>query len=293
MKDLRKAVLIIVLVLSSISQMNAKEWKIGVLAKRGAKKAMTKWKATANYLSQTIPGESFQIIPLDFAKVGQATANNSIDFILTNSSYYVELKNKHGVQAIVTLINSRQGQALKKFGGVIFTKANSPINSLSDIKGKNFMGVSEASFGGFQMGMRLLKDNGIDRNDFASLKFGKKHDNVVLSVLNGVVEVGTVRTDTIERMEKEGKIKLSDLKIINKQSTSFPFVCSTRLYPEWPLSKLKNTPDEIAQKVATELLKIKKTDDSAVKAHIIGWSAPMDYSAVDSCSKLLKIGFYK
>ena len=53
---------------------------------------------------------------------------------------------------------------------------------------------------------------------------------------NMVRPAGTVRTDTMERMEAEGKIKISDFKIINQMKDNFPFVHSTPLYPEWPIA---------------------------------------------------------
>ena len=41
----------------------ASDYKIGVLAKRGAAKAMKKWGATADYLNKKLPGDTFTIVP--------------------------------------------------------------------------------------------------------------------------------------------------------------------------------------------------------------------------------------
>ena len=40
--------------------------KIGVLAKNGPVKAMTKWQATGDYLTAKLAGKKFEIVPLDF-----------------------------------------------------------------------------------------------------------------------------------------------------------------------------------------------------------------------------------
>ncbi|NOX25447.1 MAG: phosphate/phosphite/phosphonate ABC transporter substrate-binding protein [Deltaproteobacteria bacterium] len=264
--------------------------KIGVLAKRGAPKAMQKWGPTAAYLSQKL-GDKVVIIPLKFTAIEPMVKNARIDFLLANSAFYVGMEKKYQAKAVATLINSRQGKALKTFGGVIIVTKNSPINSLSDIKGKKFMLVKFSSFGGSQMAWRLFVDNGINpRTDFASLIEGKKHDNVVLAVEHGVVDAGTIRSDTLERMQAEGKIKISDFKIIHQIKDGFPFVHSTRLYPEWPMAALRATSPALAKKMGTALRAMSADSQAAKAAKIVGWSNAADYSSVRECLKTIKYG---
>lgn len=272
----------------------AADVKIGVLAKNGPAKALQKWAATGEYLSKKL-GKSVEIVPLDFDKVNPAIEANDVDFFLINSSMFVTAKVKYGATAIATMINSRQGQSLDSFGGVIFTTAyNDSINSIADLKGKTFMAVKKSSFGGWQMAYKTLKDQGIDPfTDFAKIDFAGKHDNVVYAVQNEEAQAGTVRTDTLERMAASGAIAMEDFKIINKQSSTFPFVYSTTLYPEWPLAKTAATSDALAQEVTAALKEIKKDDAAAVKAKIIGWVAPLDYNPVEELQKTLSIGAYK
>ncbi|MCB0281238.1 MAG: phosphate/phosphite/phosphonate ABC transporter substrate-binding protein [Calditrichae bacterium] len=270
-----------------LSHTNAQEsFKIGVLAKRGAANCMKQWSATADYLSQKLPGKSFKIIPLDFDQVEPAVQKKEVDFVLVNSSMFITLKRKFNVAPVTTMINSRQGKAVKEFGGVILARAdNGAINNLSDLKGKKFIAVEENSFGGWQMAFRELKANGIDpQKDFAKLAFAGTHDNVVLAVRNKVMDAGTVRTDTYERMAAEGKIDMKDFKIINTQSNAgFPFALSTRLYPEWPLSSLSHVNTAVAVEV-TKVLSAMSADDPAAKAaKVVGWSAPLDYTSVEDC----------
>jgi phosphate/phosphite/phosphonate ABC transporter binding protein len=274
----------------------AGDYKIGVLAKRGVAKAMKKWGDTAEYLTQKIPGDSFTIVPLDFDEVFPAIEKKDVDFFLVNSSMYVTAQVKFGSSAVATMINSRQGEALKSFGGVILTYIDrDDINSIADIKGKKFMAVKESSFGGWQMAYKEILDKGIDpKKDFSSLQFGGKHDNVVLAVQNGEVDAGTVRTDTLERMASSGDIDVSEFKIIDeKKHAGFPFVVSTALYPEWPFAKTADTSDEIASQVSKALIAMKGKDKPAKSAKIVGWSAPLDYSEVEDLQKLLKVGAYQ
>ena len=263
-------------------------YKIGVLAKRGAPMCMKEWGATGAYLSETL-GEKFNIIPLKFTAVEPAMKSGKIDFLLANPAFYVTIEKKYGVHAIATMINSRGGKALKQFGGVLFVRKDSDIKELSQLKGKKFMCVKYSSFGGGNMVWRLLVNNGIHpKTDFAAVLEGKKHDNVVLAVQNGTADVGTVRSDTLERMQEEGKIKISDFRIIHQINDDFPFVHSTRLYPEWPMAANKNTPAGVAQKVADALKKMPENSMAAKTAKIVGWTDPLDYAPVAECLNTIR-----
>jgi phosphate/phosphite/phosphonate ABC transporter binding protein len=266
--------------------------KIGILAKDGPVKAIKMWKSTADFLTANIQGTSFEIVPLGFEDVYPAVEAAKVDFFLVNSSMFITAKVKYGATAVATLVNSRKGQPLESFGGVIFTVAdNNEINSLADLKGKTFMAVDKTSFGGWQMALKEIMDAGLDPNrDFAKLEFGAKHENVVLAVQNGAVQAGTVRTDTLERMAADGTVEMEEFKIINKQSyPDFPFVCSTALYPEWPLAKIQKTSDAIAAKVVEALKKMKPEDQAAKDAKVVGWVAALDYTPVEELQKTLKI----
>ena len=266
--------------------------KIGVLAKRGAPEAMKKWGATGAYLSAKM-GEQVTIIPLKFTDIEPAVVNKQIDFMLANSAFYVEMEKKHHVRAIATMINSNKGTPLKEFGGVIFVRADSPIKALTDIKGKKFMCVQRSSFGGAHMAQHLLLENGIDvTKDTAAYIEGGKHDNVVLAVKNGSVDVGTVRSDTLERMQDEGKIKMSDFRVLNQVKDSFPFAHSTRLYPEWPMAALATTDKAVADKMAAALTAMGKDDPAAQASKVVGWSAPADYTPVTNCLRAIKYGVF-
>lgn len=268
------------------------DYKIGVLAKRGAPKCMKKWGATAAYLTDKL-GTKFTVIPLKFTAIEPAVNSGKIDFMLANSAFFVEMEKKYNVSPIATLINSRKGKALEEFGGVIIVRNDSPIQDLSGIKGKKFMCVKRSSFGGAQMAWRLLIENGIDpEKDCTAFLEGKKHDNVVLAVKNGATDVGTIRSDTLERMEDEGKIKMSDFRIIHQVKDDFPFVHSTPLYPEWPMAACSKTDRGLTQKVASALIDMPKDSVAAKSAKVVGWSKPADYTEVTECLKAIKYGVF-
>ncbi len=266
--------------------------RIGVLAKRGPQKCLKKWKPTADYLSEKL-GRRVVIQPMKFAAVPVFIKNRKIDFYLVNSSMYCDMQNRFGGEAIVSLINAREGKPLKQFAGVLFVKADSPIQNLEDVRGRRFACVKKTSFGGYQMALRLLKQHGIDpERDCSAFKEAGTHDKVVQMVLKGIAEVGTVRSDTLERMAAEGQLDMSRIRVLNRQDDGFPFVHSTQLYPEWPLARCAHTDGELARAVARALLEMPADSPAAKAARCAGWCQPLDYQPVATCLGELNIGSY-
>lgn len=269
--------------------------KIGVLAKRGYTATIARWQPLAKHLNKTLETYRFAIIPLDFSQLKQSVANKKIDFIITNTMYYVQLEHQYGISRIATLLNqySKKEQQLREFGGVIFTRRdNQKINHIRDLKNKSFAAVNERSFGGWVMAYEELMQQGIKRTDI-KLSFLNTHDAVVNSVINGRIQAGTVRTDTLENMAQENKIDLSLIKVINPQTfKNFPYLVSTRLYPEWPFAKLKHTADTLANSVVSELVNIAPNSKVARAIKTGGWTVPLDYSPVHSVLKKLQLPPY-
>lgn len=270
---------------------------IGVLAYRGKDHALQRWSPTADYLSASVPGSHFEIIPLDLDEIASAIESGRIDFTLTNPGNYVDLETRFGISRIATQQTREGNQKREHFGAVIVSRAdNQQIKTLEDLKGKSFYAVSEDAFGGFQMAWRELKAHGIDPfRDFASLEFsGFPQDQIIESVLSGAVNAATVRAETLARMMESGLVGPDSLRVLNLQTNAdAPFPVSTRLYPEWPFSTLKATPQELATQVAQALLSMPEDHPAARASRIAGWTVPLDYSPVHELLKELQIGPYE
>ena len=273
--------------------------KIGVLAIRGAELCIKKWSPTAEYLTSKIPGKTFVIIPIEHEHIYSSVEKGNVDFILANSSFYVELEHRYGVNRIATLKNQCLDSFYTKYWGVIFWKADrSDIRQLKDLKGKTFMAVAESSLGGWRMAWRELKELGIDPySDFKDLIFIGTHDAVVYAVRDGKVDAGTVSANTFIRMHAEGKIDIHNFYVSHEYGEKTvdcpPFPHSTRGYPEWPLAELKHTSYALAKKVAIALLEMPADSPAAIAAECGGWTIPLNYQPVHECLRYLKVGPYE
>lgn len=276
---------------------SARDILIGVRANRGAQVALSRWQATADYLSASIPGYHFKLVPHEInSTLNQAVSRSEYHFVLTNPASYVEMEKRYATRRLVTLINTRHGEGYTKFGSVIFTRRDrNDINTLQDLKGKTFMGVDSEGFAGWRMAWRELLHNSIDPfRDFAKLSFGGGIQyKVVYAVANGDVDAGSVRTGMLEGMAAANKIRFEDFKVLAPKHTEhFTFVHSTQLYPEWPFAKLDRTDDALAENVASALLRISPDQPAAISGKYMGWHTPLDYQSVDEMLKELHIGPY-
>lgn len=274
------------------------EIKIGVLALRGSGKTMTMWNPTADYLSSAIEGYRFSIIPLTNDSMREAVRDHKVDFVISNPALYAGLEKEFGVSRLATLKNRRLDGVYTQFGALIFTRrAREDINALGDLKGKVFMAVHPNAFGGWWMALRTFKRQRIDPYKyFSEIQYsGFPQDKIVYAVEKGVVDAGTVRTDLLERMNKEGKIDINDFKVLNPQplTEDFPFIHSTELYPEWAFAKTSQVKGSLARSVTIALLSLPQDHDAALAAGSAGWAVPLDYQPADDLMRELNVGPYE
>ena len=116
---------------------------------------------------------------------------------------------------------------------------------------------------------------------------GGTHDKVVLAIKKGRADVGTVRSDTLERMESEGVIQMKDFRIINQMHDSYPFVHSTRLYPEWPVAACSITNPKLARNVAKALVLLNYSHEAMSAAKVYKWTYPSNYAEVTECLRVI------
>ena len=265
--------------------------RLGVLANSGLERCLEQWGPTVQYLNQELPGHAFSLVCLEFGEMAQAVKDKRVDFLLTNSSIYSELAGL-GLSPVAT---SKMHGSYSVFAGVIFCRAyRRDINSLADLRDKTFMAVDPQSFGGWRMAWRELLQAGVDpQRHLKQLRFAGYQNLVPQAVLAGEVDAGTVRSGILEHLAHEGKLKLSDLRILSPQiHDQLPLLHSTRLYPEWPMARLAHTSSQLAEKVAVALLSMPADAPASQAAGNAGWTTPESYVAVRDLLRELRLGPY-
>jgi ABC-type phosphate/phosphonate transport system substrate-binding protein len=266
----------------------ASDVKIAVLSIRGPEDAIKFWKQIADHLNANITDHHFVIVPYSYKEMELAVANGNMEFVVANPAQYIELSEKYGVSRIATQISHVGHIESPYIGSVIFTKANrADIATLSDLRGKSLVTASKTAFASWLVTRDELKHQGILSKDLASVQFtGSSSDKVVMAVKNGDSDAGAVRTGILEQLAQEGKIALSDFRIINqKHVEGFPFLLSSELYPDFAFARLKQTDKQLANRVAAQLLLLSHDTPTKLYPNPIGWSVPDNY---DNVRKLLQ-----
>ncbi|MBP1909383.1 sensor histidine kinase [Methanolobus bombayensis] len=270
-------------------------YRIGVLTVCGNEECLKeRWTPVVAYLSDCIPNSSFEMVPLEYDEFSQTLTNDNIDFFYSNPILYVEMARVNGAGRIATFQPLWNNFSYAGMGGVIFARADrNDINSLQDLKGKSFMAVSDRSLGGYLAARGEFHLEDIEDDDFSSITFADYQRDVVLSVIEGNVDSGTVRTAVLENMIREGIIGRSDVKILStKEYDAYPFLISTELYPDWVFAKTASTGDEISKSITIALLSMPADSEAAISLGASGWTVPADYSPVDRLMRELRYGMY-
>jgi diguanylate cyclase (GGDEF)-like protein/PAS domain S-box-containing protein len=265
-----------------------KEVRIGVLAFRPIEITKQQWQPTADYLNAILPKYHFTITALNYKDLDLAINRRQFEFVLTNPEHYITIHDDLGINAIATLMPSIGGHPFTTFGGVIFTRSDrADIKEINDIKGKVVASPTNQSLGGYSMQMWTLLKQGLQKNQIKQFRFtGMPHDHVVQEVIEGKADVGFVRTGLLEALARDGKIRLDQIKVLNRQSSEkFPLLLSTDLYPEWPLAAELDVPQSLIKLVAIALLNIQPTDRAAQIGQYYGFASTGDYSSVESLMK--------
>ena len=250
--------------------------KIGVLANRGVSQCFEDWQPLADYLTDHDDANVlYWIEPLRFQDIDEAVQQQKIDFLITNPYIYVEMANKYSIERLATVVRKTSQGPSRVFGGVVFTRSRSQdIQKFKDLRGKIIAAVSPDAFAAWIAVRRELHNQGIDpQRDFAKLTFYNSMDRVVLMVRSGQADAGFIRSDILEKMAAEEKIKLDDFKVVHEHPKSdvkeLKVLHSTRAYPEWACAKLDHISDVLAKKVAIMLYGLPATSEAARAASLV------------------------
>lgn len=290
MKKLFTILTTAIFVSTSLVSIAHAEIKVGIQAPRGALKAMKRWGELGNYLQSAV-GDTVKLVPLKPNETVEAVSNGSVDYMLANPVLTVVMEKKLNTKAIATLKRKSGSQ----FAGVIIAKKGSGITKAEDLKGKKVMGFKfKRSAAAYVFQVKHLQDKGIDpHKDFAVFREAKKQDDIVLAVKSGVIDAGFIKSGLLEAMAKEGKIKMDDFEIIDKQNSNYPQVHSTILYPEWCVTASAKADAATSDKLKGALLKLSAGEKASKTARIDGFVDAMNLGDLDATLKALKLPPYE
>ncbi len=182
----------------------------------------------------------------------------------------------------------------KGYYSVFYVKADSPYQTIQDLKGKVLGLVDPNSTSGYNMPLFALNKLGINAEQF----FGKvlitgSHENAVLALQQGTVQVAAnfwnaPDDSNLTRMLNKGMVKQAD----GKPATvaDFRIILKSDLIINGPTAYLDNLPDDLKAAIRTTWLDAAKNDKAAFDRLSDGKNQPFqptDNAAYDDTIKLI------
>ena len=265
---------------------------LGVFAFRPKPVMQERYAALGQYLSAQLPGVRIKVLPLLNDELEDALQHQQVDFVLTNPTHYIKLR-EHGrlSGALATLVTRQGNHGVHGIGAVIVRHKDRPdIRTLEDVAGKRVAIAGKHFLGTYMAPAAELLREGVPLDDITWVETTQPVDQVVTSVLTGKADVGFMRTGVLEDLEREGKLAPGELEVLHPLAhPGFEHRASTRLYPDWPFLSMLHVDAATSQRIATALMALTPDHPAARSAGIYGFTIPVDYAPVEQAMRDLRM----
>jgi phosphonate transport system substrate-binding protein len=169
--------------------------------------------------------------------VVEAMCNGSADVAFFGPVAYVQARERGCAQLLAVAVENAKSTY---FAG-IFTHAKSPINKVSDLKGKSvaFGDINSAS--SFVFPMAMILDAKLDPiRDLKAIRLTGSHANSLAALTQGQVDAASLSFDSFEKAINQGAAKAEDIKVVARSVAipNPPLGMNTKL-PQEMKDKLK------------------------------------------------------
>ncbi|MFB2682674.1 sensor histidine kinase [Shewanella mangrovisoli] len=291
---------------------------VGVLAIRGYKGTINRWQPLMGWLESQIPNSYFRLHPLSLEELAKGVETEGLDFVITNPGQSVMLARQYSLSWLATLRSPINNGAAMQVGSALVVRADSPYQTLQDLKGKRLGIVSKNAFGGYLTMVYEAQLKGIDLpylvGEIIPLGFpldnlvyqlgatgqqggtnelsgtdepnGKALSGKVPSVKAPSLDAAIVPVCQLEQMQAEGLINIKDYRVLDNQApVGFHCQVSSRLYPNWSMAKTNRATQSLAKQVTQALLALPEDSPAARAAESAGWTTAVSQLAIDQLLK--------
>ncbi|MGI2132000.1 sensor histidine kinase [Shewanella baltica] len=271
---------------------------VGVLAIRGYKATINRWQPLMGWLETQIPNSYLRLHPLSLDELAKGVETQGLDFVITNPGQSVLLARQYSLTWLATLRSPLNNGAAMQVGSALVVRADSPYQTLADLKGRRLGIVSKNAFGGYLTLVYEAQLKGIDLPRFVGeiIPLGFPLDNLLYQLddqksgndaaKDSRLDAAVVPVCQLEQMQAEGLINIGHYRVLDNQ-TPVGFHCqvSTRLYPNWSMAKTNRASQSLAKSVTQALLALPEDHLAAKTADSAGWTTAVSQLAIDQLLK--------
>lgn len=197
-------------VLFSVSVQAQAVLRISAIPDENPTELQRKFSKVATYLAKET-GMRVEYTPVtDYASVVEGLAAKKVDLAWLGGFTFVQTRLRTG-----NAIPIVQRVEDEKFTSKFIAGTASGVNSLADLKGKNFAFGSVSSTSGHLMPRYFLLQNKLNpEKDFKRVAFSGAHDATALQVESGRVEAGVLNASVWEKLVHEKKVDTRKVQVI-------------------------------------------------------------------------------
>ncbi|KFL29976.1 hypothetical protein JP75_17915 [Devosia riboflavina] len=262
--------------LALVPPLFAQEWKteypeltIGISSGENETDAIARTQPYADYLSRELGVPVNIVRGTDYAAVIEAMRSGHVQFASVGPAAYALARKVMGEDIAPVAVTLDQDGNLGYYS-VIAVRADSPYQSLEDIKGKSFAFADPNSASGYAVPSYYLSTELKTSADdyFGEVAFSGGHEQSVMALVNGTFEAVAThwRNETagnIQTMEKKGLIPAGSTRIIWKSP----------VIPNTPVMMLTTLPQELQDAFKTALMAFPEKDPEGFAIYSNGTSS--------------------
>jgi phosphonate transport system substrate-binding protein len=215
-------------ILVGVPLARANDWRItfptlnfGVVSSENEADRITRYKSFVAYMENTLRVSIKMHQATDYAGTIEALKARKLEFARFGPAAYVQawLVTGGKVEPIVIELDS---DGLTGYHAVLAVKADSPYQSLDDLKGKSLAYADPNSTSGYIAPAYFLRESGIEPETFfGRTGFSGGHENSILALLNGTYDAAATwwtneERSNVARMEDKKMIPQGQVRYIWK-----------------------------------------------------------------------------
>jgi phosphonate transport system substrate-binding protein len=259
-KSVRKALLSVIFLCLSVFWTYAhgagEQVTLAILPCTDVVMTFKKFQPLISYLKQQTRLDIRLVVPEDFVEIENGVKNGHIDFAFQDPHTYVRLASWYDRDTLLRAL-TRDGARVQS--GVIITRKDSGINTLGDLRGKNFMFGPKLSATKWVAAKLLFaqKDIDIDK-DLKSYSNGGCCEDIAFNVYIKAFDAGVVCDhflDEHSEKQKELGIDPKDIAVI----------CRTGPIPTKVLAVRRNMDKDIGMIISKALLQLDRSKGEHAK----------------------------
>ncbi len=199
--------------------------QVGLIPNENPEEVEAQYQPLEDYLKKELGREVELSVPTTYNAVVEAMVSGELDLAYFGGLTYVQARQRADVHPLFTEVNPRTGTT--KYRSVIIVPADSDIEKVEELEGKDFAFGSVSSTSGSLYPSIMLNQAGIDyRTDLGEVVYTGGHDTTAQAVANGRVAAGGLEDRILYGLQEDGIIGKDKVRVIEESDPieGYPWV---------------------------------------------------------------------